>query len=384
MTVHLCNAGVSAAQAILSDPEFLRRHLAHRGADQKRPFTKALVAELGGIETATERLRPFFLAFDHQNDSHLRDKLSAEIHSLVRSNVKRGDRVFLLASDTDEGEVGARLSREYLTGRLGLDRDDVLCRRVEGMQVADAERFRREGVPNYFRIVLKEGERCGWYDVVLHPTAGYKALVPYATLLGMLFGVPVRYIFERSPELLELPPLPVEIDRARLQPILPALQRFDRETDLAEDVFWGKTPFEDRQRLAVLVAPGAGAERVTLSEIGLLVYERLQKTRGAQPLAVYLSRRAWDQFTDTPPGWGVADFLRSLRTAADVDRYRHSVSDGSLWLKAPHTPNRFRVELEGDRLLVYEILGHDAYERAIGRDWRRSQYRPFTRFDVID
>jgi putative CRISPR-associated protein (TIGR02619 family) len=381
MNLYLCNVGTSASQAVLCDRRFVERYLP--GSEPPRRLDAALVRRLGGVAAAVQALSPFFLEFDYRNDEHLRKKLSAEVHSLVRCNVSAADRVVLFHSDTDDGEVSARVVEDYLRRRVGLGEDNVARRRVAGLQVNDAARFRREGVPNYIRLVLEEGERRGWQNVVLNPTGGYKALVSYATLLGMFFGVPVCYIFDNGEELLQLPPLPVEFDRGRLLPLLPAMERVERETDVPAADFWGKAPYELRQQYDSLVED-VGGGRVTLSPIGLLVFERLRAARATQPLAVYLSREAWGDFGRAPPDWDVTAFLRRLRTAGDVDRYRHPLPDGTLWLKPGNTSDRYRVELEGDRLLVYRILAHDDYERAVGRGWSRSQYAPFTRFDLVE
>jgi putative CRISPR-associated protein (TIGR02619 family) len=381
MTLYLCNVGTSASQAVLREPAFRTAYLAGRESAER--LDAPLVAHLGGPQAAYEAMAPYFLSYDSQSDADLRKRLSAEVHSLVRLGLGAGDRVVLFFSDTADGAVCARLVEAYLRDRLGIAAEALACQRVPGLQVDDAVRFRREGVPNYFRLALREGERQGWYDVVLINTGGWKALVSYTTLLGMMFGVPVCYIFDNGRELLRLPPLPVEIDRDRLAPLLPAMERVERDTAIPADAFWGRSPHELREKYASLLEDVGGGQ-VTLSPLGLLVWERLRQVQGARPLAVYLSRAAWDDFVKAPRDWDVAGFLHRLRTVADVDRYRHPTSDSSLWLKPGNTSDRYRVELEGDRLLVYRILPHDEYERAVGRAWPRAQYGPFLRFDVVN
>ena len=88
--------------------------------------------------------------------------------------------------------------------------------RVSGLQVHDAAEFRRRGVVEYCRRCWQAVHDYGAEFVVLNPTGGYKALVPYTVLVGMLKRVPCRYIFEQSDALLELPPLQVEFERRPL------------------------------------------------------------------------------------------------------------------------------------------------------------------------
>ncbi|MBF0453130.1 MAG: hypothetical protein HQK75_20685 [Candidatus Magnetomorum sp.] len=44
------------------------------------------------------------------------------------------------------------------------------------------------------------------------PTGGYKALIPYLTIAGIIYKKPVYYIYEDSEVLLELPPPPLSVD----------------------------------------------------------------------------------------------------------------------------------------------------------------------------
>jgi len=67
-------------------------------------------------------------------------------------------------------------------------------------------------------------------NVVLNPTGGFKALVPYMVLIGMIKEVPCRYIFEQSTTLLELPPLPVEFSRSRFEAFKFLFERIERES----------------------------------------------------------------------------------------------------------------------------------------------------------
>ncbi len=381
MTLYLCTVGTSASQAILQDELFQQKYLP--AASKQGRLDGALVQRLGWVAAALRAMEPYFLALDYRQEEDLRRRLSAEIHSLVRLKIQTQDEVILLASDTNDGEVCAGLVRSYLVQRLKLAPDQVQVEKVEGLQVDDSRVFHRVGVPRYFRKVLAAGDRCGWLQMILNPTGGYKALVPYTTLLGMMFGVPVCYIFDNGKELLQLPPLPVDVDHTRLSTLLPVMTRIAAETAIPEGEFWGTTPYDLRQLYEVLLQP-EGQGLVTLSEVGLLVYERLLRVQAEQRLALYLSRQAWEDLWAAPPEWNAPGFLARLQRVNDIDRYRHFLSDGTLWLKPGNTPDRYRVFLEGTRLLIFRIVKHDEYEKMVARPWPRSQYAPFTRFDQIE
>ena len=44
------------------------------------------------------------------------------------------------------------------------------------------------------------------YDLILNPTGGYKGVIPFVTVLGMLYGKRSVYIFEHAEQLINLPP----------------------------------------------------------------------------------------------------------------------------------------------------------------------------------
>ena len=50
------------------------------------------------------------------------------------------------------------------------------------------------------------------YDLILNPTGGYKGVIPFVTVLGMLYGKRSVYIFEHAEQLINLPPLPFSFD----------------------------------------------------------------------------------------------------------------------------------------------------------------------------
>lgn len=370
MTTYLCTVGTSASQALVSSLPGCPRRL-----------TAALVAEIGGVEAAFNALWPEMAKFDHNNDHDLRARLSAEIHALVRLGAQPGDRVRLLHSDTDDGAVCARLVQAYLSRRMNLD--DTGLDRVAGLQVDNAALFRREGVPNLLRVVMAEGDRCGWSGLVLNATGGFKAAIPYMTLAGMFFAVDVAYIFDNGRELIRVPRLPVDFDTARLAPFLAALDRMEAEGAISERDFWGATPFEERRHFDCLIETD-GSGLATLSAVGILVRERLAARNPNTPLRLYLSLKAWEDFQRAPRDWNVAAFLRQIKSRAVLDRFAHRLADGSLWLKPGNTSDRYRVEQEGDRLLVYRILPHDDYEKMNGAPWSRAAFEPFIRFDIAE
>jgi len=377
MTVYLCTCGTSAAKKLPREPRF--------DEDQAKA--------LGGVEPAAEVVLDSFRNFSMDDEQALTTHLSAEIHSLARLGVGATDTVVLFSSETVDGEACAIAVRDYLlSARPGLQ---ARVFKVEDLQVKDAERFRRFGVLNFIQAVLKEIEANGPAQCVLNPTGGFKSLVPYTVLIGMLEGIPAKYIFEQSNTLLTLPPLPIEFARGRIEPIRHLLERIQAETAIPREDFENLVAYDQRDYLAPLFEE-SGDDQLTFSSIGFLIYGYLTRPVSLVP---YLSRRAFQDLIEIRrhPQIDPETFLH--RVASDramLDQTReHGWSNGLVWLKPGRTKDRYLVSEEGWRLLVWRIALHDEYDQLMDRERssdlgarftaeRRDQFEPFVRMDLYD
>lgn len=157
-----------------------------------------------------------------------REDCSAEFKSCSKILAAlRGDRIshmVLVATDTPEGALAAELHRRVFEQSGICVRAEIV--RPTGLQVRDAQRFRQEGLPEYIKAVydsLKNWPQQS-YQRVFNPTGGFKALVPYLTVIAMLEGVRMAYIFEWSDQLVELPAFPVKFDDDMVQQAIAPLR----------------------------------------------------------------------------------------------------------------------------------------------------------------
>ena len=410
----ICSTGTSAAKLLVDDagkrlvPGKLREWVDAQGAENLRDPSNYPPRRVGEQCAPATSLRGGFASTPQRDVTqaaamivatfqdfepighNLTSKLSAEIHSLARMQLEINDRVLLLASDTSEGLACAQAVHAYLVRYW--DGLQVVTETVPGLQVDDAEQFRRVGVVEFTRRCLKEIANYQIVgspelsNIVLNPTGGFKALVPYTVLIGMLKNVPCRYIFEQSTTLLELPPLPVEFSRSRFEAFKPLFERIERDSSVSLVDWNADVPFEDRATLEPLVEH-IGQE-VTLSAIGLLF---LDEVRTATRLVPFLSRQAWDdcwdnlrQLDDCEP----FRFLTRMSSPQMLDKHEHiNAGNGLRWLKPGRTTDRYLVSVEGWRLLVWRAIREDQvggnYPQQIVIDPRRdrARYAPFTRLE---
>lgn len=379
MSVYLCTCGTSAAKKFFGQPT---------------PFNAAWVAEQGGIEPAAERIHQSFKEASMADETALKRDLSAEIHSLARMGVNDKDTVVLFSSETADGQACAWAVARYLERA----RPGLRCRVevVEGLQVTDAHAFRAKGVLNFTKAVLREIDAHGAGQCVLNPTGGFKSLVPYTVLIGMLKGVEAKYIFEQSSALIPLPMMPVEFARSRLEPIRPLFERIQNETAIPRAALEAALPFEERQALEPLFED-QGQGQVSLSPVGFLIWEELERPTALVP---FLSRRALDDLLKirATEGCKPDEYLeRVSRVREHLESGRHEPwSNGLFWLKpGEHTRDRYLVSLEGWRLLVWRIVDHDEYDRLLTENRkrdagarvvaeRRAHYAPFVRMELYE
>lgn len=365
----LCSVGTSAAKGICPPSQLAQ-----------------WVGEHGGVEVAAGAIFEKFAEVRPEGEA-LQKTLSAEIHSLVRIGISAADRVILLASETDDGEACAAAVARYLDRYYPGIVSEVEA--VKGLQVRDADRFRREGVLNFVRSCLKAVGDYGAAHVVLNPTGGFKALVPYTVLVGMLKGVPCRYIFEQSETLLELPPLPVEFQRGIFEAYRPMFERIERDSSIRRAEWDRAVPYHERGLLEPLLE--FVGDSVTLSAVGLLF---LDEVRVPSQLVPFLSQRAWSDCLDNLSRLANCDPFRFLeRVARSREAFRLSehlsLNNGLRWLKPGNTTDRYLVSIEGWRLLVWRAIREDQvgsdYPQKIAVDPRdRSRYSPFTRMELVE
>jgi putative CRISPR-associated protein (TIGR02619 family) len=337
-------------------------------------------------EYAAEQIFATFRDIPPKGES-LKNDLSAEIHSLFRIGITEEDTIILLASSTDDGYCCALAVEKYLKHHWnGIE---VKVEKVKGLQVLDAELFRTTGVVEFVRHIIREVNSYGASNIILNPTGGYKALVPYTVLLGMLKGVKCDYIFEQSTTVLELPPLPVEFKRSQFDTYQDLFEKIERDTEISQSEWEERVPYTERVSFESLVEFSNG--QVTLSAVGFLF---LDEIRSPSVLVPFLSQKAIRDCFDNLAQLDNCDPFRFLsRVAASKDAFQlaehKNVGNGLRWLKPGRTTDRYLVSVEGWRMLVWRAIREDQEGGnyintvTVNPDTERRSYAPFMRMEFV-
>ncbi len=146
--------------------------------------------------------------------------LAAELSSLFKDPIypqpTAADEFLLLHTATTMGAVCADGVASLLRRKLG-NNVQVACYEVEGLSEAQSNEFYAQGLPNLLAKLQDELDRAqaNRREVILVPTGGYKAIIPYFVIMGLLYDCPCLYVYEDSDLVATLPPLPLHADLAR-------------------------------------------------------------------------------------------------------------------------------------------------------------------------
>lgn len=150
----------------------------------------------------------------YNKDKKVPDHISAEIKSIKKIKKYLKDRdieVYLVATDTVVSCEAANIIR------LFLEKDEFKVNFtpaidvIKGLQIKDKEVFVNQGLTNLIRRIENISGGC-YENVAFNISGGYKATIPYMTLMAQINGCYMYYIFEDTEELIVIPPGPITTD----------------------------------------------------------------------------------------------------------------------------------------------------------------------------
>jgi putative CRISPR-associated protein (TIGR02619 family) len=282
---------------------------------------------------------------------------SAETNSLSRL-VREGDRILFLRSQTDEGKQCAEaLARHY----AGLGYSSTVLE-VPDLTYAES-RFKIRGLRSLVATLSEQihQERDQGRQVLINATGGFKAEIAYATLVGLLFNVPVFYIHEAFRDIIEMPPTPIGWDYSLLADYEDFFSWIDADLRPSGEVDARLRGLPPEVRL--LLADEEGF--TLLSPAGEAFYEAYrQRLEAAQTVPILLSASAHRTYEAAEPS--VRELfdraLRKLRLSelriSHADRVRNC--DCLVFPKGHRDERVFFVNGDDGSVRVCELARHSA------------------------
>jgi len=119
------------------------------------------------------------------------------------------DEIYLLYSDTALSRIAAEKLQKTLSYYEELKDSKIKPIEITHLQIWDRDKFIK-GMGNLIDTIYRISQE-NWKNVIINITGGYKATIPYLTLLAEINECAIYYIFEDTDALIKIPYLPIDI-----------------------------------------------------------------------------------------------------------------------------------------------------------------------------
>ena len=145
------------------------------------------------------------------------NKLSAELtiiyKLLEKNNITKKDSIFLYTSETELGKRLWKIIKDILEKDWfeNINYNFIKWFVVENIWIGEESKaykvFQNKAIKNYFEQLekIKENAQKNNEKTIMCPVWWYKALIPYSSLYAMVQGWEIKYIYEDSDEIIDLP-----------------------------------------------------------------------------------------------------------------------------------------------------------------------------------
>ncbi len=177
-----------------------------------------------------EKLKKFVQKEINDNCNFIKD-VSAELKSLLLYYYKQNsngteavnsnksddkNKICLFPTYTSAGLISCCLINYILSDKLYFKNIEIVL--TKKLRKPNDEKFENEGLPEFIsNLSGKIEENRDSHNIIIIPTGGYKSLIPYMVIMGILYNTedkPIKliYNYEESNTLISLPILPIGIN----------------------------------------------------------------------------------------------------------------------------------------------------------------------------
>jgi len=286
---------------------------------------------------------------------------SAETESAAKIADRIGEpvEVRLLSSDT----VVSRLAATLIAEHAEVEGVEAFRFRPEydvitGLQVKDASTFETTGLRGLVdRLDTLIVDHHSAAHSSINITGGYKATLPYLSLMGQVYGVPMYYKFEGSDELLEIPKTPLDADWALIDRYESA---FAALADTVTDVEGFYEQYPDLRRKAPGMIHEEEGVLAGLSPLGSVLWNRYCRKREVY----HAPEKVVETIREQPHIQRIlATKFDALRQGAQSKKVKEEGSHTTVF-KDGNNPYRIYFFRDDGEVYIYQTFeDHDAHER---------------------
>lgn len=358
----------TVGQSIFSNAEpYLKERFRAFGGEQIDNLKAIVDAENDFPGQELYHLRLDTLIAQSTDTTSLR-RASAELNSLIaivdQQDIRDGHMFYLLATATPDGVLAARVLRDFCRQHFN-NHAGVEVRIIRGLQVRDVQLFLREGLPSLIEAIYSILDETKGYEPLFNPTGGFKAVIPYFALVGMLKKIEMAYLYEFSDELVALSPLPIDFNVGAISPyydVLNACENGLPASDLQQRLGLSNQPIEDHPLWSLFMRVD---DQYMLSGLGEIIYRTLEEQKSRQP--VYLSQGVWENYQkmDTRNRRAFDSWFDQMRNEGWRRNQEHATLQGVKVAKPAANERLFYFEEPDGAILIVEVARHSdqSYEK---------------------
>jgi len=198
-------------------------------------------------------------------------RASSEANSLLQMAMP-DDHLVLLHTQTPEAIQCAALLHNYFLA------EGYKHVRLEALEFqGDPKHIETTGLRNLINTLINEIEKVkNKQEVVINATAGFKALVVYSTMIGMIYQIPVKYLYEDFKTVVTFNPIAVDWDTSLFLTYDAFFRWIDAEPRTQREVEQYLKDYLDRERIETFLTPPDTDGEVFLTYMGNALYRKFQ------------------------------------------------------------------------------------------------------------
>jgi putative CRISPR-associated protein (TIGR02619 family) len=235
---------------------------------------------------------------------------SAETNSLLKIATPN-DKVVLLYTTTPEGERCMKQVHRYLENQ-GWSK--IISRKLPLEK--NESQFERHGLRELVNILVDEINRAQskHEEVIINATGGFKAEISYTTMVGMIFQVPVKYIYQDFQKPITFPALPIAWNIDLLLEYEHFFEWIDSEPRQKIEVEQRLKAIPDKNSILQLLLPPDTEDDIYLSPAGAILWQRVNQ------------QKKLAEITPEPPA---SENVESEKISSSLKGVKHHFPDGT-------------------------------------------------------
>lgn len=297
-----------------------------------------------------------------------KEDISAEIKSLVklRQEIKEDFEIYLLHSDTILSYIAGEIIKEKLRDIkefADIKEESIKLINVESLQVWNRSEFNK-GMSNLISEIYKIAQNY-WDNIIINITGGYKATIPYLTILAQINKCPIYYIFENTDALIKIPNIPFSTEWYDLDNLI----KYEEELKTLEKGITNKRDFEKiknsefYKKFSFLIWEDNIDDQTIagLNPIGKIIYEKYKE----KYFILYCTK---DVSSKIDSDERLKNLLIRQFSNEQTRKNKTEIKNGHLVYDAGDNPFRFFYREKENDIYIYRVFNnHDEYIKYLGK-----------------